>query len=100
MRIDHDERTMDIVVGKGTPKKSIRMAKVNSLAFKDLFTFAQKKLEKLNLHETRFAAKQRKDREQKMSVEVLEAITGIPGSDESDLTKEGFLVSADHDFHQ
>ena len=25
-----------------------------------------------------------------MSVEVLEAITGIPGSDESELTKEGF----------
>ena len=91
MRIDHDERTMDIVVGKGTPKKSIRMAKVNSLAIIDLFTFARKKLEKLNLHETRFAAKQRKDREQKISaVEVLETITGIPGCDESDLTKEGF----------
>ena len=81
---------MDIVVGKGTPKKSIRMAKVNSLAFKDLFTFTQKKLEKLNLHETRFAAKQWKDREQKISVEVLKTITGIPGCDESDLTKEGF----------
>ena len=25
-----------------------------------------------------------------MSVEVLEAITGIPGCDKSDLTKEGF----------
>ena len=82
---------MDIVVKKGTPKKSIRMAKVNSLlAFKDLFTFARKKLEKLNLHETRFAAKQRKDCKQKISVEVLETITGIPGCDESDLTKEGF----------
>ena len=47
---------MDIVVGNGGPKKSIRLAKVNSLAFKDLFWFAREKLAKLNLFETRFAA--------------------------------------------
>lgn len=90
MRVDYDERTMEIVVGKGSHKKSIRLAKVNSLAFKDLFRFAREKLSKLNLSETRFAANERKEREQKLTVEVLESITGVPGSDENDMTKEGF----------
>ena len=90
MRVDHDERTMDIVVGNGGPKKSIRLAKVNSLAFKDLFRFAREKLAKLNLFETRFAANERKEREEKITIEVLESITGVPGDDENDMTKEGF----------
>ena len=88
--VDYDERTMDIVVGEGNPKKTIRLAKVNVLAFKDLFKFARDKLAKLNLFETRFAANQRRDREDKISLEVLESITGVSGDDESDMTKQGF----------
>ena len=90
VRVDFEERTIEIAVGKGSLKKSIRFAKVNTLPFKDLFRFARDKLTKLNLFETRFAANERREREQKISVEVLESITGICGDDESEMNKEGF----------
>ena len=83
---------MDISVGKGTKKKSIRLAKVNVLAFKNVFKVARDKLAKLNLSETRLAANERKDRERMLAIEVLEEVTGIASDDEDELTKQGFAM--------
>ena len=92
MRMDFNETTLETAVGKGTRKKSIRLSKINVLAFKNLFLLARQKLEKLKLLDTRLAANERKDRERMIAVEVLEEVTGIQSDDEDELTKKGFAM--------
>ena len=92
VRFDFNEMTLDILVGKGAKKKSIRLSKINVLAFKNLFLLAREKLTKLNLSHTRLAANERKDRERMLAVEVLEEVTGIDSDDEDEMTKKGFAM--------
>ena len=91
-RVDFNETQLDISVGKGTKKKSIRLAKVNVLAFKNVFKVDRDKLAKLNLSDTRLAANERKDRKRKLAIEVLEEVTGIASDNEDELTKQGFAM--------
>ena len=58
MRLDPNEITLDIKVGKNSPKKSHKLvAKLNNLAFGDVITLGHAKLKKLNLVDMRLAEK-------------------------------------------
>ena len=90
MRLDRNEITLDIKVGKNSPKKSHKLAKLNSLAFGDVITLGCAKFKKLNLVDTRLAENERKKREQMLAIEHLESITGNASDDKDDLTERGF----------
>ncbi len=92
MRMDFNKTTLEMAVGKGMKKKSIRLSKINVLAFKNLFLLAREKLKKLNLSDTWLAANERKDRKRMVVVEVLEEVTGINSDDEDELTKNRFAM--------
>ena len=81
---------MDIKIGKHAPKKSFKLAKLNSLAFGDVISLGRAKLKKLNLVDMRLAENERKKREEMLAIEHLESITGIASDDEGDLTERGF----------
>ena len=92
MRLEFNETKLDILVGKGAPKKSIWLSKINLLAFKNLFRLAREKLMKLHLLDMRLAANERKYCKRMLAVEVLEEVTGITSDDEDEMTKQGFAM--------
>ena len=88
--MDKREITLEMKIGKKSPKKSIRLAKINPLAFKDIIKVGREKLKKLNLVDNRLAEKERKKREQMLAVEHLESITGIANDDDDEMTTRRF----------
>ena len=84
------EVDIEINVVKKRGKVSIRCAKINPLAFIDIIAAGWEKLKKLDLVNTRFAAKERERRKQEIGEEVYENVMGNASGADTNTTHEGF----------
>ena len=87
----YDEMELDVNVAKKRGKVSIRCAKINPLAFRDIMAAGWKKLEKMDLVTTRFAAKEREKRKQEIREEVHDSVVGNANGTDTHATIEGLL---------
>ena len=71
-------------------KVSIRCSKINALAFIDIIAAGWEKLKKLDLVNTRFAAKERERRKQEICAEVYDNVMGNASGIDTNTTLEGF----------
>ncbi len=85
----YEEADVEVNVAKKRGKVSIRCAKINPIAFTDIIASGWTKLKKLDLVNTRFAAKEREKRKQQIREEVYESVMGNATGVDSDNTIEG-----------
>ena len=85
----HEEVEIEVNVAKKRGKVNIRCAKINPLAFSDIISTGWKKLLKLDLVTTRFAAKEREKRKQEIREEVYQSIVGNANGVDTNTMMEG-----------